>query len=37
MIETAMNMHFSFDINHVHYENDDCAHIFVEKKIIQLK
>ena len=36
MIETATKRFFSYEINRVCREQDDCARIFVEKKIIEM-
>ncbi len=36
MIETAMNRFFSYDINHVCKDENDCARLFAEKKIIEM-
>ncbi|CAF4139114.1 unnamed protein product [Rotaria sp. Silwood2] len=36
MIEVAMNTFFSYDINHVCKNKDDCARNFAEKKIIAM-
>jgi len=36
MIETAMNTFFSYDINHVCKDKDDCARFFAEKKILEM-
>jgi len=36
MIETAMNKFFSYEINHVCKDKDDCARLFAEKKIIEM-
>jgi hypothetical protein len=36
MIETAKNNFFSYDIQHVCKETDDCNHIFAEQKIIEV-
>ncbi|CAF3590541.1 unnamed protein product [Rotaria socialis] len=36
MIETARDAFFSYDINHVCKETDDCARHFAEKKILDM-
>lgn len=36
MIETAKNNFFSYEINHVCTDKDDCTRLFVENKIIQM-
>jgi hypothetical protein len=36
MIETAMKTFFSYEINHVCKDQDDCDRIFAEKKILQM-
>ncbi len=36
MIETSMKTFFSYEINHVCKDQDDCGRIFAEKKIIEM-